>query len=91
MGKGGLGRGREKGRGTTEERSQPQEGTFDCTRLALISPSHVGSTGSSHRHINLSGKTGGEGQVFEHLLKEGVHTFEHLLKEGVHTVRVNGV
>ena len=44
-----------------------------------------------HRHIDLSGKTGGEGQVFEHLPERGVQTFEHLLKEGVLTVRVNGV
>jgi hypothetical protein len=51
-------------------------GTFDCTGDATGTGTAtslavtVNSTGSSRRHITFSGKTGGEGQLFEHLLRE---------------------
>ena len=68
MGESGLGRGREKERGTTEGEGTTTSGDVRLHLTGIpISPSHVNS---SHRHINLSGKTGGEGQVFEHLLRE---------------------
>ena len=56
---------REGERKRLRERAQPQVGTFDShTCLAQCVGLFDG------RHIHLSGKTGLEGQVFEHLLRE---------------------
>eukprot|EP00966_Prymnesium_polylepis_P132729 3068529-Prymnesium_polylepis.1 len=59
------------------EGERTQAGMFDCTcgvwdpRLGTHrSAITVGSTACSCRHINLSGKTDREGQMFEHLLRE---------------------
>ena len=97
-GGGGGGEGEEEGavvRGREWSREKENEGERGMTGWGLrkrCSMRWHTQPHDQHRHIYFSGKTGGEGPVFEHLPERGVQTtFEHLLKEGVHTVRVNGV